>query len=183
MPAEDRLTIAAAARRCGCPRSTLQRAIRAGRLHLDAQHRLTPDELIKAGYLRTPGAQQPRAAAAQQPRAALMAMLRDMQRSMERLTEVIEALHGELRQMQQERGSRVQPPPAQAQLERSMPPALDTADTPAPGRFQRKLTPHQQRALRDKHRRGVAVPALMDEYGISRASVFRYLQSDKRTPG
>jgi hypothetical protein len=43
-----------------------------------------------------------------------------------------------------------------------------------------RLTPRQQRALRDKHRRGVPVPALMDEYGISRASVFRYLQSDKR---
>ena len=47
-------------------------------------------------------------------------------------------------------------------------------------RGQRKLTPRQQRALRDKHRRGVSVPALMDEYGISRASVFRYLQSEKR---
>jgi response regulator of citrate/malate metabolism len=49
-----------------------------------------------------------------------------------------------------------------------------------PPRQPRKLTPRQIRALRDKHRRGVSVPALMDEYGISRASVFRYLQSDKR---
>jgi hypothetical protein len=47
----------------------------------------------------------------------------------------------------------------------------------------RKLTPRQGRALRDKHQRGVPVPALMGEYGISRASVFRYLQSDKRTGG
>jgi hypothetical protein len=45
---------------------------------------------------------------------------------------------------------------------------------------QRKLTPRQVRALRDKHRRGVPVPALMEEYGISRASVFRYLQSEQR---
>jgi hypothetical protein len=36
------------------------------------------------------------------------------------------------------------------------------------------------RALRDKHLRGVPIAALMEEYGISRASVFRYLQSDKR---
>jgi hypothetical protein len=42
------------------------------------------------------------------------------------------------------------------------------------------LTPRQQRALRDKYQCGVSVPALMDEYGISRASVFRYLQSEKR---
>jgi hypothetical protein len=54
-----------------------------------------------------------------------------------------------------------------------------TAADPAP-RGQRKLTPRQIRALRDKHRRGVPVPALVEEYGISRASVFRYLQSDKR---
>jgi predicted transcriptional regulator len=45
---------------------------------------------------------------------------------------------------------------------------------------QRKLTPRQVRALRDKRRRGVPIPALMEEYGLSRASVFRYLQSEKR---
>jgi hypothetical protein len=55
-----------------------------------------------------------------------------------------------------------------------------SADTAPTGRGQRKLTPRQQRALRDKYQRGVSVPALMDEYGISRASVFRYLQSAKR---
>ena len=36
------------------------------------------------------------------------------------------------------------------------------------------------RALRDKRRRGVTIPALLDEYGISRASVFRYRQNEKR---
>jgi hypothetical protein len=55
-----------------------------------------------------------------------------------------------------------------------------SADTAPTGRGQRKLTPRQQRALRDKYQRGVSVPALMDEYGMSRASVFRYLQSEKR---
>jgi predicted transcriptional regulator len=47
-------------------------------------------------------------------------------------------------------------------------------------RGRHKLTPRQVRALRDKHLRGVPVPALLEEYGISRASLFRYLQSDKR---
>jgi hypothetical protein len=47
-------------------------------------------------------------------------------------------------------------------------------------RFTRKLTQRQIRALRDKRLSGVKVPALMEEYNISRASVFRYLQSDKR---
>jgi hypothetical protein len=45
------LTIAAAARLCQCDRRTLQRAIHAGRLHLDAQHRLSRDELMATGYL------------------------------------------------------------------------------------------------------------------------------------
>jgi hypothetical protein len=57
------------------------------------------------------------------------------------------------------------------------PPAATPART-APG--QRKLTPRQVRALRDKHLRGVPVPALMEEYDLSRASVFRYLQSERR---
>lgn len=57
---------------------------------------------------------------------------------------------------------------------------LVTEPIPPPSQRGRKLTPRQIRALRDKHLRGVPVPALMDEYGLSRASVFRYLQSEKR---
>src|SRR5262245_52201522 len=87
------LTIATAARLCGCPRPTLQRAIRAGRLHLDADHRLDTDELTHAGYLT--------AAAAQQPRATLDTV----QRTMERLIDALEGLSQALRQMQQERSS------------------------------------------------------------------------------
>jgi hypothetical protein len=45
------LTISAAARLCHMARRTLQRAIHAGRLHLDAQHGLSTDELLLAGYL------------------------------------------------------------------------------------------------------------------------------------
>jgi hypothetical protein len=65
---------------------------------------------------------------------------------------------------------------------RRQPVADTTANPPQPRTAggQRKLTPRQVRALRDKHLRGVPVPALMEEYGLSRASVFRYLQSDKR---
>jgi hypothetical protein len=59
-----------------------------------------------------------------------------------------------------------------------------TADAPAtpprPPRGRRPLTPRQVRALRDKHLLGVPVPALMEEYGLSRASVFRYLRSPQR---
>jgi hypothetical protein len=63
----------------------------------------------------------------------------------------------------------------------TVPPSADTPEPPRrPGRGRLKLTPRQVRALRDKHLRGVPVPALMEEYGVSKASVFRYLRSSKR---
>jgi len=40
---------------------------------------------------------------------------------------------------------------------------------------QRTLTPHQVRALRAKRTRGTPIKALMQEYGVSKATVFRYL--------
>ena len=48
------LTISSAARLCRVDRRTLQRAIRAGRLHLDARHCLTAEALLLAGYPLTP---------------------------------------------------------------------------------------------------------------------------------
>jgi hypothetical protein len=39
-----------------------------------------------------------------------------------------------------------------------------------------KLTPRQVAALRRKRQRGTPIKALMEEYGISKATVFRYLQ-------
>jgi Helix-turn-helix domain of resolvase len=88
--------------------------------------------------------------------------------------------------------------------ERHAPPALDTA-TPAPAPEvpaqpvpdlsyndntvlqkkvprgstppgQYKLTPRQVASLRAKRQRGTPIKALMEEYGISRATVFRYLE-------
>ena len=47
----ETFTISAAARLCQCDRHTLQRAIHAGRLHLDAQHCLSREELLATGYL------------------------------------------------------------------------------------------------------------------------------------
>jgi hypothetical protein len=40
---------------------------------------------------------------------------------------------------------------------------------------QYKLTPQQAEALRAKREQGTPIQALMEEYGISRATVFRYL--------
>jgi len=45
-----KLTISDAARACRVARSTLQRAINAGRLSLDPDHRVDTAELIRAGY-------------------------------------------------------------------------------------------------------------------------------------
>ena len=88
------LTISAAARLCRRDRRTLQRAIRAGLLHLDAQHRLNRDELVQLGYL---DAEPPHPAPQPLPQAlsqgtSLLALL-------ERLTTAVEALHQELHQI------------------------------------------------------------------------------------
>src|SRR5438105_13812905 len=45
-----KLTISDAARACRVARSTLQRAVNAGRLSLDADHRIDTAELMRAGY-------------------------------------------------------------------------------------------------------------------------------------
>ena len=45
-----KLTISDAARACRVARSTLQRAINAGRLSLDAEHLIDTAELMRAGY-------------------------------------------------------------------------------------------------------------------------------------
>lgn len=79
------LTIAAAARLCGVDRRTLQRAIHAGRLALDAQHCLSREDLRRAGYLTT-AAPQGHATAAPHLDAA------DTPHQVERLTMAIEAL-------------------------------------------------------------------------------------------
>jgi hypothetical protein len=45
---------------------------------------------------------------------------------------------------------------------------------PAPGQY--KLTPRQTASLRAKRQRGTPIKALMEEYGISKATLFRYLK-------
>jgi hypothetical protein len=56
--------------------------------------------------------------------------------------------------------------------ERRQPATTSRARTPV---GQRKLTPRQVRALRAKRGRGTPIKALMEEYGLSKATVFRYL--------
>jgi hypothetical protein len=87
MPA---LTISAAARLCHMDRRTLQRAIHAGRLHLDAQHCLSTDELLLAGYLLADTPQDaPQATPQETPLIPLLT----------RLTLAVEGLVAEVRQL------------------------------------------------------------------------------------
>ena len=95
------LTISAAARLCHMDRRTLQRAVHAGRLHLDAQHCLSTEELLLAGYLIADTPQYtPQYTPQDTPQDAphitpqetpLLSML-------ERLTSALEALVDEVRQ-------------------------------------------------------------------------------------
>jgi hypothetical protein len=95
MPA---FTVSAAARLCGVDRRTLQRAIQAGRLPLDAQHCLSREALIAAGYLDAVTPQlmpqdMPQDTSQELGQAtALLALL-------ERLTTAITDLHAEVRSL------------------------------------------------------------------------------------
>ena len=65
-----------------------------------------------------------------------------------------------------------QPPATRAA---TPPPSADTAPVRVPvGQF--KLTPRQVRALRAKRARGVPIKVLMQEFEISKATLFRYLK-------
>ena len=69
-----KLTISVAARACGVARTTIQRAVRTGRLSLDAEHQVDTAELLRAGYrvdaaVLYAGSQQP-IAPMQQPHTA-----------------------------------------------------------------------------------------------------------------
>src|SRR5262249_4911938 len=45
-----KLTLSEAARACNVARTTIQRAVQAGRLSLDAEHRVDTAELLRIGY-------------------------------------------------------------------------------------------------------------------------------------
>jgi hypothetical protein len=98
----DTFPIAAAARLCHCDRRTLQRAIHAGRLHLDAQHCLSREDLLAAGYLvvdapqstpqRVPYTpQRPPHDAPQDAR--LLALLERLSLAIAELTQAVHQLH------------------------------------------------------------------------------------------
>jgi hypothetical protein len=102
------LTIAAAARLCHCDRRTLQRAIHAGRLHLDADHALSREELLATGYLVAETPQQtPPAMPQETPLATPPVAL------LERLTIAVEGVWQELRALrEQQYATPRQTPPA-----------------------------------------------------------------------
>ena len=96
----ETFTISAAARLCHCDRRTLQRAIHAGRLHLDAQHGLSREELLATGYL-VPDPPQvtpqgtPQSTPQEVPQTALLLA------ALERLALATEGLQHELRQLRE----------------------------------------------------------------------------------
>jgi DNA-binding phage protein len=49
-PAMAKLTLSEAARACNVARTTIQRAVKTGRLALDAEHRVYTAELLRIGY-------------------------------------------------------------------------------------------------------------------------------------
>jgi hypothetical protein len=112
MPA---FTVSAAARLCGVDRRTLQRAIQAGRLPLDAQHCLSREALIAAGYLDAVSPQDmpqdmpqgtPQGTPQDMPQelvqaSALLALLEQLTTAITDLHEEVRSLREDLRQLPQ----------------------------------------------------------------------------------
>jgi hypothetical protein len=105
-------TVSAAARLCGVDRRTLQRAIQAGRLPLDAQHCLSREALIAAGYLDAATPQDmpqetPRLTPQEAPRLTPQDMPHELVQAtallvlLERLTTAIGDLHQEVRSLRE----------------------------------------------------------------------------------
>jgi len=98
----DTYTIAAAARLCHVDRRTLQRALHRGTLHLDADHRLSREALLLAGYLVTDTPQEAPQVAPQIPLAAPLETPQVMPQGasllplLERLTTALEGVWQEL---------------------------------------------------------------------------------------
>ena len=109
------LTISAAARVCGCDRRTLQRAVQAGRLTLDAQHCLSREALVAAGYLDAPMPHDtpqmtPQVTPQETPQelplvTALLAHLEQLTRTIVALHQEVILLREDLRQTPQRRRS------------------------------------------------------------------------------
>jgi hypothetical protein len=124
-------TISEAARLCGCDRRTLQRAIQSGRLHLDAQYRLSREALLAAGYL---SADTPQDAPQDAPQTA-----RDLSPILETLERLIRAVEGIRHAVDTLRMEMRQPPQG--------PPQTAPQETPqgAPQRDERPQTTPQRR--------------------------------------
>ena len=99
-------TVSAAARLCGVDRRTLQHAIQAGRLPLDAQHCLSREALITAGYLEAAPQPTPQETPHETPQelmqaTALLALLERLTVAITDLHEEVCSLREDLRQMPQ----------------------------------------------------------------------------------
>ena len=55
-----KLTLSEAARACNVARTTIQRAVKTGRLSLDAEHRVDTAELLRIVYASFRGIEKPR---------------------------------------------------------------------------------------------------------------------------
>ena len=102
------LTVSAAARLCGVDRRTLQRAIHAGRLSLDAQHGLSREALIAAGYLDPAPRYTPQITPQSLPQDTSQGMPQELEQAtallalLSQLTSAITALHEEVRELRDE---------------------------------------------------------------------------------
>jgi hypothetical protein len=149
-------TVSAAARLCGVDRRTLQRAIQAGRLPLDAQHCLSREALIAAGYLDAVTPQEaPQYTPHMTPQDTSQAMPQDMPQELvqasallallERLTTAITDLHEEVRSLREDLRQMPQRTPQACRRGAPTAPQATPQDTPQAAPAEPQRTPQEVR--------------------------------------
>jgi helix-turn-helix protein len=186
-------TISEAARLCGCDRRTLQRAIHAGRLHLDAQYRLSREALLAAGYL---SAETPRVTPQAEPQDTpqmasdlrpILAALERLIHTVEGVRQAVDTLRTEMRQ--RPHGTPQDTPQAPPQTDKTPQgtPQLAPRGTPhRPARAQGapRETPHptpQPHAGRPRSALGQRILALLGAHpeGLSAEQIRVYVSPER----
>lgn len=190
-----KLTLSEAARACGIARTTIQRAVKAGRLSLDAEHQVDTAELLRVGYhvdaallhaasLHGPAAMQQNAALPRSPAAtadstaqeiALLRLERDLlQQERTRLVQQVDLLLT-LHQTTQQHLTQAQQMVQQMQHRYDRLLDVGRSPVPAPAASPSPSTSPPRGAMRQQ------IVALVRDHpeGLSPAETRRRLGSDK----
>jgi hypothetical protein len=163
-----KLTLSEAARACNVARTTIQRAVKSGRLSLDAEHRIDTAELLRIGY--QVDAAPPYSTPQQQSVASQEAqLLRQERGALQRERDLL--MQQMLHEMQHRYDRLLEAPRSSAPPAR---PALDAQRKPKPGSLPSPVDPRRdmRRRIVDllrEHPEGLTPAEIRDLLGVDRS--------------